>query len=50
MIVHWPTGLGDDRAGTKRDQFAYVSDIVPTIYELLGITAPDTYRGSNKCR
>ena len=45
MIVHWPTGLGDDRAGTKRDQFAYVSDIVPTIYELLGITPPDTYRG-----
>jgi len=45
MIVHWPTGLGDDRAGTTRDQFAYVSDIVPTIYELLGITAPYTYRG-----
>ncbi|MDH4169964.1 MAG: arylsulfatase [Acidimicrobiia bacterium] len=45
MVVHWPNGLGDEQAGTKRDQFAYVSDIVPTIYDLLGITPPDTYRG-----
>ena len=44
MVVHWPAGLGD-AAGTKRNQFAYVADIVPTIYEILGITPPDTYRG-----
>jgi arylsulfatase len=44
MVVHWPAGLGD-AAGTKRNQFAYVADIVPTIYEILGITAPDTHRG-----
>lgn len=45
MIMHWPAGLGDDKAGTKRSQFVNVSDITPTIYELLNITAPETYRG-----
>jgi arylsulfatase len=44
MVVHWPSGLAD-ASGTKRNQFAYVSDIVPTVYELLGVTPPDTYRG-----
>ena len=44
MIVHWPEGLAD-AAGTKRRQFVNVSDITPTIYELLGVTPPDTYRG-----
>ena len=45
LVVHWPDGLGAEQAGTKRDQFAYVSDIVPTIYELLGVTPPETCRG-----
>ena len=45
MIMHWPDGLGADKAGTKRSQFVNVSDITPTIYELLGVSAPDTYRG-----
>ena len=45
MIVHWPAGLGAEQAGTKRTQFASVSDIAPTIYDLLGIVAPDEYRG-----
>ena len=44
MIVHWPAGLGE-QAGTKRNQFTYVSDVVPTIYELLGVTPPEVYRG-----
>ena len=45
MIVHWPSGLGDEHAGTKRNQFTYVSDVAPTVYELLGVTPPDSYRG-----
>ena len=45
MIMHWPQGLGADKAGTKRSQFVNVSDITPTIYELLGISPPETYRG-----
>ena len=44
MMIHWPEGLGE-QGGTMRNQFAGVSDIAPTIYELLGVTAPETYRG-----
>ena len=43
MVMHWPAGIGADQAGTRRDQFVNVSDIVPTIYDLLGIAAPDVY-------
>ncbi len=45
MIMHWPDGFGPDKAGTKRSQFVNVSDVTPTIYELLGITPPQTHRG-----
>ncbi|MFN8019266.1 MAG: arylsulfatase [Acidimicrobiales bacterium] len=43
LIAHWPARLGTE--GGLRDQFHHVNDVVPTIYELLGVTAPDTYRG-----
>lgn len=43
LIVHWPAAIDD--AGGRRDQFHHVNDIVPTIYEALGVTAPDLYRG-----
>ncbi len=45
LIVHAPGLVPADQAGSKRRQFVNVSDIVPTIYELIGVTAPDTYRG-----
>ncbi len=45
MIMHWPERLGPGVAGTKRAQFVSVSDVTPTIYELLGVTAPAVYRG-----
>ncbi len=45
MIVHWPGGLPDEARGTRRDQFAYASDVVPTIYDLLGIEAPAVRNG-----
>jgi arylsulfatase A-like enzyme len=45
MIVHAPGLVDGDSTGTKRDQFVNVADIVPTIYDLLGVTPPDTYRG-----
>jgi arylsulfatase len=44
MILHWPDGLGDAPRGT-RDQFVFVSDIAPTLYQLLGVSAPEVYRG-----
>ena len=43
LIVHWPAGVTD--AGAVRDQFHHVNDVAPTVYDLLGITAPDVYRG-----
>ncbi len=45
MIMHWPAGLEGDQAGTKRSQFVNVSDIAPTLYDLVGVTAPEVYKG-----
>jgi arylsulfatase A-like enzyme len=45
LIVHAPGVVPADQAGSKRHQFVNVSDIVPTIYELIGVTPPETYRG-----
>ncbi len=45
MILHWPAGVDPVQAGSLRHQFVNVSDIVPTLYELLAVTAPDTYNG-----
>jgi arylsulfatase len=43
LIVHWPDRIGD--AGGLRHQFHHVIDIAPTVYEAIGITPPDTYKG-----
>ena len=43
FIVRWPRGIAG--RGEIRDQFHHVNDVVPTIYEILGIDAPSTYRG-----
>ena len=45
MVVHWPAGIAVDQRGTKRNQFVNVSDVTPTVYELLGVAAPEVYRG-----
>ncbi len=45
LIVHWPTGIAPDQAGTLRHQFHHVNDVAPTIYEILGVTPPEVYRG-----
>jgi arylsulfatase len=43
LIVSWPRGI--DARGEIRDQFHHVNDLVPTIYDILGVTPPDVYRG-----
>jgi len=43
LIVHWPAAIKD--RGGVRDQFHHVNDVVPTIYQALGVTPPDVYRG-----
>jgi len=45
LIVHWPSGIDPLHAGSKRHQFVNVADVVPTVYELLGIEAPTVYKG-----
>lgn len=46
LIVSWPEGLarGEHDSGV-RPQFAYVTDIAPTLMELCGITRPEKIGG-----
>ncbi|MFN3215773.1 MAG: arylsulfatase [Acidimicrobiales bacterium] len=45
MILHWPDRIAPGAGTGLRHQFANVADIVPTLYELLGVEAPTVYRG-----
>ncbi len=48
MIICAPSRIDAAQRGTKRDQFVNVADIVPTIYELVGVTPPDVYQGRDQ--
>jgi len=43
MSVRWPAKIKPD--ATPRAQFHHVNDIVPTIYEIVGITPPNVVNG-----
>jgi arylsulfatase len=43
MIVSWPAQI--KKAGIRR-QYQHAIDIVPTIYDCLGVELPDVYRGA----
>ena len=43
LIIHYPSGIEDK--GGIRSQFTHAIDIVPTILEVVGIKAPETYNG-----
>jgi arylsulfatase len=43
LAVRWPARIKPDR--TPRAQFHHCNDIVPTIYEILGINPPKTVNG-----
>lgn len=45
MIFHYPKGTPTEQRGTKRDQFVFVSDIVATVYDVIGVTAPTELKG-----
>lgn len=45
MVFHWPNGVPVEQRGTMRDQFVFVSDVVPTVYDLVGIDPPRVRRG-----
>jgi arylsulfatase len=43
LIVHWPKGIA--AKGELRDQYTHCIDIVPTVYEVLGMELPDEVKG-----
>ncbi len=43
LVVHWPAGI--KAKGELRNQYTHCSDIVPTIYECLGIDPPAVVKG-----
>ena len=43
MVLSWPKRIQPDR--TPRSQFAHVNDVVPTLYEILGIQPPRVVDG-----
>jgi arylsulfatase len=43
MAISWPAKIKADK--TPRSQFHHVNDIVPTLYELIGITPPEMVNG-----
>lgn len=43
MVISWPARI--KTVGGLRSQFAHVTDIVPTIYEVAGITPPTVVNG-----
>ncbi len=43
MAISWPKGIKPDK--TPRSQFHHVNDIVPTIYDILGIKPPKVVDG-----
>ncbi|MGP0067378.1 MAG: arylsulfatase [Isosphaeraceae bacterium] len=43
MVICWPKGIKPDR--TPRSQFHHVNDIMPTLYEVIGIKHPEEVNG-----
>lgn len=43
LVISWPAKIKDK--GGLRSQFLHTIDLVPTLYEAIGITAPDTLNG-----
>ena len=43
LIVHWPKRITD--GGAIREQFHHISDLTPTILDLVGVTQPASFAG-----
>lgn len=43
MVIHWPKGI--KAKGEVRHQYHHVTDIVPTILDVIGLKMPDTFNG-----
>lgn len=45
MVIRWSGGIPEAEWGGLRNQFTFVADVAPTIYELLGVDAPQVRHG-----
>ena len=45
FLVSWPGGGGAIPVGERRDQWAFVTDVLPTLLELTGVARPETRSG-----
>jgi arylsulfatase len=43
MVISWPQGI--EAKGEVRHQFLHATDVVPTIYDLIGVELPDVVKG-----
>jgi hypothetical protein len=43
LIISWPKGIAAQ--GELRRQFMHATDVVPTVYDLLGVELPETVKG-----
>jgi arylsulfatase len=43
MVISWPKGI--DAKGELRHQFLHATDVVPTMYDLLGVEMPEVVKG-----
>ncbi|MEY3557940.1 MAG: hypothetical protein RL374_646 [Actinomycetota bacterium] len=45
LVMHWPAGFDKSEAGTLRHQFHHVSDVSPTMLEVIGLGLPKVMNG-----
>jgi arylsulfatase len=45
LVMHWPAGFDKSEAGTLRHQFHHVSDVSPTMLEVIGVGLPKAMNG-----
>ena len=45
FVIHWPAGIGAGERGSMRHQFHHVSDVAPTLLDLIGSAMPATING-----
>ena len=43
LVIAWPRGIA--KHGELRHQFLHATDVVPTVYDLLGVEMPDVVKG-----
>jgi arylsulfatase len=45
FVVHWPAGLEDSLRGGLRRQYAHITDLLPTLLDIVGVERPAERNG-----